>query len=135
MNNTIHYLNTDLDLTSSDDLTRLAKVFEAKGASPLHVARSDDGLWRATIETDVHHHDPEPNIAEMLAIIESLPDPLQTDWRRCTQLEFNIGYDCGTEPWAFNQGLSNVLLRRIAAVGASLRITLYPNREDVLSDD
>ena len=32
-------------------------------------------------------------------------------------------------PWAFNQGLSSGLLGRVAAVGASLRITLYPSRE------
>lgn len=50
-------------------------------------------------------------------------------WWACTRREFNIGYDCGAEPWAFNQGLSNETLRRIAACGGSLRWTLYPDRE------
>lgn len=42
----ISYLNTDLDLTSSDDLTALAATFEAQGVSPLHVttARMDYGM-------------------------------------------------------------------------------------------
>jgi hypothetical protein len=43
---------------------------------------------------------------------------------------FNIGYDCGAEPWAFNQGLTAELLGRMAATGASLRITLYPGHDE-----
>jgi len=41
---TISYLNTDLDLISSDELTALAAVFESRGVFPLHVMRRDDGL-------------------------------------------------------------------------------------------
>jgi hypothetical protein len=47
----------------------------------------------------------------------------------CSRREFNIGYDCGREPWAFNQVLSAQLLSRIAAARASLRVTLYPDRD------
>jgi hypothetical protein len=36
----IHYLNTDLDVTSADDLTALAAAFETKGMYALHVNRS-----------------------------------------------------------------------------------------------
>ena len=50
MDGTICYLNTDLDLTSSDDLTALAAVFESRGVFPLHVTRGEDGLWYATFE-------------------------------------------------------------------------------------
>jgi hypothetical protein len=125
----IHYLNTDLDLTSPDDLTPLAAHFEARGVFPLHVMRCDDGRWDATFESVGPHTEPEPNIAAMLAVVESLRKPLRTVWARCSLREFNIGYDCGLEPWAFNQGLSAELLGRMSAAGASLRITLYPDRE------
>lgn len=125
------YANTDLDLTSAEHLTGLAAAFEAQGVSPLHVTRADDGLWYATFEVDYpddQHDEPEPTITVMLAAIESLSAPLRGVWSGCTRREFNIGYECGKEPWAFNQGLSSELLGRIAAVGASLRITLYPLR-------
>lgn len=128
MDNTIHYLNTDLDFTCADDLTGLSNAFEARGTFPLHVTKVDDGQWRATFETNAQHDEPESNIAEMLANVESLVEPLRSVWDRCTRKEFNIGYDCGAEPWEFNQGLSTVLLGRIAAARASLRITLYPDR-------
>lgn len=129
MDNTICYLNTDLDLTSADDLTALANAFEASGVPPLHVTRGDDGLWYATFETEAQHAEPEANIAAMLAVVESCAEPLRSVWYGCIRREFNIGYDCGAEPWAFNQALSAELLGRIAAAGASLRVTLYPDRE------
>ena len=128
MDNRICYLNTDLDLTSSDDLTELAAVFAASGVRALHVTKGDDGLWYATFETEMQHSEPEPNVAAMLAAIESLEGPLAGVWMRSIRREFNVGYDCGIEPWEFNQGLSSKLLGRTAAVGASLRITLYPDR-------
>jgi hypothetical protein len=126
---TISYVNTDLDLISSDELTALAAVFESRGLVPLHVMRRDDGLWYATFETEDQHAEPEPNIAAMVAVAEALAEPHRSMWLACARREFNIGYDCGTTPWAFTQGLSSPLLARVAAVGASLRVTLYPDRE------
>jgi hypothetical protein len=126
---TICYLDTDLDLTSPYELTALAATLKSRGVWPLHVTRGADGIWCARFETHDQYTEPESNIAAMLAVVESLGEPHRADWQGCTQREFNIGYDCGVEPWAFNQGLSCSLLGRVAAVGASLRWTLYPGRE------
>lgn len=125
---TIHYVNTDLDLVSSEDLTPLAEHLGSRGLFTLHVEPRDDGQWYATLETGTEHDEPASNIAAMVAVLESLVDPHRALWRRCTRREFNIGYGCGAEPWAFHQGLSSELLSRVAAVGASLRLTLYPDR-------
>lgn len=134
MHGITRYLNTDLDLTSPDDLTKLASAFEAAGVFPLHVTRGENGLWYATFETDEQYAEPEPNIAAMLVVVEGLAPTLKSVWAGCSLREFNIGYDCGLEPWAFNQGLSPELLGRMATAGASLRLTLYPDREQSLSD-
>jgi hypothetical protein len=48
VNNTITYLNTDLDLISATDLTELAAVFEEAGIFPLAVTHGQDGLWYGT---------------------------------------------------------------------------------------
>jgi len=128
MDNTIGYLNTDLDVMATVDLNPLAAAFEASGFLALHVTECDDGLWRATFETDEQFHEPEPNIVAMLTAIESLGPDLRATWNACALREFNLGYDCGEKPWAFNQGLSNETLARIVAVGATLRWTLYPDR-------
>lgn len=129
MDGVIKYLNTDLDLTSDDDLTALAAAFAAGGVFALHVSRNEAGFWCARFETHEEHSEPEPNIAAILALVECLAPPLRLLWAGCSQREFNIGYDCGLEPWAFNQGLSSELLGRMATMGASLRISLYPDRE------
>jgi hypothetical protein len=128
MDDTICYLNTDLVLTSADDLTALAAAFNAGGLFTLRCGCYDDGLWYASFESDAlrDRHQPEPDIVALLAVVESLDEPLRAVWSDCTLREFDIGYDCGSKPWAFNQGLTNLLLGRIAAAGASLRITLYP---------
>ena len=129
MDGVITYLNTDLDLTSASDLTALAAAFQAARVRALHVTQGEDGLWYACFETDHQHNEPEPTIAAMLVVIESLSPPLQSVWAGCSRREFNIGYDCGPEPWAYNQGLTAELLGRMAAAGASLRVTLYPDRD------
>jgi len=132
MDGQISYLNTDLDLRSTDDLTELAAVFKSHRIYPLHVSKGEDGLWHATFEVLDQCTEPEPNIAEMVTAVESFTEPHLSMWRGCTLREFNIGYDCGAEPWAFNQGLSCELLGRMAAIGASLRLTIYPDREPVM---
>lgn len=131
MDNKICYLNTDLVLTSPRDLAALSAYLESKRVGSLHgVTRDDDGLYHDSFETDDQFTEPESNIAAMLAVVESFDAALRSIWDGCSRREFNIGYDCGAEPWAFNQGLSAGLLRRIVAVGASLHWTLYPDREN-----
>src|SRR5438552_1943531 len=105
MDDTICYLNTDLDLSSPDDLTPLAAALESQGFWSLHCERRADGVWYATFEVRCgveSSHEPEATIAAMLPIIESLIDPLRSLWNSCTLRELNIGYDCGSKPWAFN---------------------------------
>lgn len=127
---TFKYLNTDLELRSTENLRPLDEALRANGFRSLHVETGPDGICYATFEISFIQADPEVTIARMLDEIEVLNEPHRTTWRTCAQREFNIGYDCGDEPWAYNQGLSNDLLRRIAASGASLRITLYPIRKE-----
>ena len=125
----ITYVNTDLDLTSAADLTAIVAAFESGGVFALHVTRGGDGAWLATLETEEQYDEPEPNIAAMVAVAEAFTGGIRVAWDVCVRRELNIGYDCGTHPWAFNQALSPELLARIAALGISLRITLYPEEK------
>lgn len=124
----IQYLNTDLDLVAPTSLALLIAHLESCGVSPLQPTLGDDSNWYVTFETDDTFVEPCSNIAAMLTAIESAVGDAQQCWNTCTKREFNVGYDCGDEPWSFNQGLSNDTLRRIAASGATLRVTLYPLR-------
>jgi hypothetical protein len=122
----MQYLNTDLDIVSDQDLSPLAAALERGGLLTLHVDRREDGLWYATFETDESYGEPEPNFLKFLEAIASLDDGIAPAWRACQIRELNIGYECGTEPWAFNQAISAKTLARVAAAGIALRITIYP---------
>jgi hypothetical protein len=122
----IHYLNTDLDLAAPVDLELLVAAFESQGICPLQRGRREDGDWWAILEASKSYDDPESNIEAMLTIVEQLDELELKIWQALTCCEFNIGYDSGTEPWGFNQGLSHELLQRITKAGASVRFTLYP---------
>jgi hypothetical protein len=124
----IQYLNTDLDLVCDIDPATLATEFESRDLS-VNVTHGDDGLWYILCEDD-NDTEPEPNIVRLLDAVDSLTDAARAIWQRCSKREFNVGYDCGDEPWAFNQGLSNDVLRRMATCGATFRVTLYPYRPD-----
>jgi hypothetical protein len=122
-----HYLNTDLDLASAEDLSSLAQALQDGGMLySLHVTQVPSGGWTARFETYRSDQQPQATIEAMLDVIEKLPKEAMARWRKCTQREFNIGYDCGREPWAFTQGLSSTLLGRMAALEISLGVTLYP---------
>lgn len=131
MDGITHYRNTDLDLTSADDLTELAAQLEARGLALMRrVIRLNDGQWFCGFSWGGDWYDePEPNIAVMLAVIEALDPPLRSAWAGCSLRVFDIGYDCGREPFAFHQELSAAILMRLAAVGATLRITLYSDSD------
>jgi hypothetical protein len=138
VNKSTHYINTDLDLSSTEALSDIATVFQAQGLSCLYMNCEDTGLWQASFESKGQHTEPEASIAQMMSIVESLPLPLQTIWRNCRSRTFDIGYNCGDYPWAFNQTLSSQLLSRISAANAAVRVTLYPierNREESKNTD
>lgn len=128
---TIQYLNTDLDLTCSVDPSPLATEIEGEGLA-VRVTRGDDGLFYVLCE-DSNDVEPEPNIRRLLNAIDRLSADARVIWANCSKREFNVGYDCGDEPWSFNQGLTNDTLRRMANCGASFRITLYPHRPETES--
>jgi hypothetical protein len=118
-------------LDAADDLTSLAAALEVRGLALMRgVTRLNDGLWFCGFSWGGAWYDePEPNIAAMLAVIEALDPPLRSAWAGCSLRVFDIGYDCGREPFAFRQELPAEILVRLAAVGASLRVTLYSDPE------
>ena len=136
----IAYINTDLDLVSEQDLTPLVVAMDARGVTALlaewqraddrRVLPQADGCWHLTFEHAQDFGEPAGAISALLDAIESLPGEAHDLWSRCTLREFNIGYDCGAEPWAFNNGLTDRILGRMVRVGASLRITIYPERPE-----
>lgn len=131
MDETTRYRTTDLYLYSDDDLAALAAALQARlPARCVGVNRlTHPEAWYCNFSIDGGPggpaEEPEPGIAAVLAVIEALDPPLRSAWARCSQRVFDVGYDFGRGPFAFRQELSAETLGRLAAVGASLRVTLY----------
>ena len=67
MDDTIHYLNTDLDLSSTEDLKALAAAFEEQGLSHQQVAKAV-GIGRSTVSNSLRLLELED---DMLAAVSS----------------------------------------------------------------
>lgn len=127
MDVTTHYLTTNLDLYSAEDLTALAAELDRLGfavARPL-IRFTREWFCGFSLRRDAEFDEPESQIVAMLAIIETLDPPFRSAWGGCSVRVFDIGYDCGREPFFIRQELSTGTLARLAAVGATLRVTLY----------
>ena len=131
------YRVTDLWLFSGEDLTAMAAVFEARGLVVTNRAywitdteyfRLPEPQWHWSFQTPCWEGSdgPEPHIADFLAAVEALDPPARAAWARCSHRVFDVAYDCGTRPHAVRHDLSPGTLARLAAVDATLRLTLYP---------
>jgi hypothetical protein len=132
LNSRIHYRNTDLVLTAGFDLRALGDVLEDGGLVLLHCQPDAAGTkWLASLETcTASEESPDETIGKLLDVIERLGESARETWLRCTQREFNIGYDCGVEPRSFETFVSAETIARMARLGISLGITIYPAEED-----
>lgn len=121
----IQYLNTDLELVSTRPLDTLGTEMTALELCG-HVTCADDGMWYAMFEAP-NADEPEPNILKLLDALDRLSHAAIAVLRKCTKIEFNIGYECGDAPPSHNQSLSHNTLCRLVRHGASLRVTIYPH--------
>ena len=133
MKRKFRYLNTDLELIAPHDLTLLTDALAQQGVLLLHSEELEEGTWSARFETAEPFVSPDQNIAAMLTAIEALDEASKTRWMSCTARAFDLGYDCGDEPFGFNHEISTEIIGRIAAASMSIQITLYP--AEALSSD
>lgn len=119
------YLNTDLDVVSAGSPRALERQLAKLNMIALRSERQD-GLWYSIFETDGCQASPSATITVMLDALESLTGAALECWRMARSRDFNIGYDCGSQPWGFTSRLPAGLLKRVAAVNANVVVTLYP---------
>ena len=125
----IRFINVDLDVSSLASLGPLTKAVEKKRM--VNLRRPDDADdTTASYELVMHVGSANETISRMLDVLEQLKGEAKEAWLGATRREFDIGYDCGTEPLAFNEAIDPDVVRRIALIGAGIRITLYPERDN-----
>ncbi len=123
----IHYLNTDLELESPKDLTPIVKEFD-DDAKNLYNGRGR-GHYLATFEMPGYGHGPDTIIQHFCMLAEALEGDEKELWDGCFKKIFDIGYECGDDPKSFSDEIREGTLERVAALGACIRITVYPGYE------
>jgi hypothetical protein len=117
------FRNVDLEVSSSSDLQWLVDEF-GEDAMNLYCGPAR-GHFLATFETPVVRGDPDSRIGSFCNLVENLPDVARLAWDEAFLRVFDIGYDAGETPRAYQCDLRPETLAAVARIGASLRITIY----------
>jgi len=119
------YLNTDLEVWSTQDLQLLAQALEERGFFVLETANKRDGLWRCRFESDKDHPSPPEAILDILRVVWSLPQELRQDWLGCSSRVFDVGIESSVDTFSSTFELGDDVIGLLAKEGATLRMTLY----------
>lgn len=118
------FLNVDLDIESKQDITLIVQSFGEQVVLMRHEFLAD--TYYASFETGYARLD--EIIAEYVRLVQNLPSEAQIVWSQCKRT-LDIGYRCGVEPYTFHSTLSSEIVTKIAALGATIVITLYADMD------
>jgi hypothetical protein len=124
----IKFLNVDLEVESTADLSPLVAAL-GDDVVLLHIGPADGGGDLATFELAEEHGGPDGRVLELCDLIEHLPPEAAELWRTAHRRTFDVGYECGDTPRAFQSELTHPTIRRVADLGASLTTTIYPRTD------
>lgn len=120
----VRYLNTDLELESFEDLTPIVKAF---GDDVINLYNGQGcGHFLATFEIAALDGGPDSMIQHFCMLAETLKSDEKERWDNCFKKIFDIGYECGDGPNRYSDEIREGTLKRVSALGASIRITVYP---------
>ena len=123
----IQYLNTDLEIESKGDLSKIVEEF---GEDVLvHHHGEISGYQLASFSIAGGSTDANATINSFCDLIESLPNEAREIWDQCCSRVFDVGYECGTSPRNFRSEIRASTIARVGKVGASVAITIYPETE------
>ena len=120
------YLNTDLEIESEGDISKIVEEFdddvlvlhhgEVRGYQ--HASLEIAGSSAVTCADDI--------INSFCALVEALSEEARATWDGCCSKAFDIGYESGSSPPNFHTEIKAGTVERVAKIGASIVITIYP---------
>ncbi len=119
------YLNVDFIVEADFDLSSLIETLRDK----VTVLWSEAGEQSSTfgIESNLTGTvTPEEDIIELLRILENLPCKLNKLFEKSSKKIFDIGFECGVLDSPVDAYLSVETVQRIAQLGCSINVKLYP---------
>ena len=122
----IHFLNVDLEIESHDPLNTIVEAFGEDVINLYCGEAHNHQLATFEIAKSSCVGDADTLIGYFCILIDCLEGDAKTLWDNAFRKEFNIGYESDLEPESYESNLRPSTITRIADVGASIRITIYP---------
>ena len=126
----IKYLNTDLDIESKSDISPIVEEFGEDVIVLHHGERK--GYQHASFEISGSSFDADADgvISSFCTLVEELPKEVREIWDGCVLRVFDIGYESGSSPQNLRSEIRPSTILRVAKIGASIAITIYPESGD-----
>ena len=120
----IKYLNTDLEIESKSDVSKIVEEF-GEDVSVLYHGEMR-GYQHASFEIPGSTAGADEVINSFCTLVEQLPKEVREIWDGCCARELDIGYESGTTAQNFKSEIRASTIQRVARIGASIAITIYP---------
>lgn len=120
------FLNVDLEVLSKADPAPLVKAFERKRVSVLFCGDQGEQYF-AAFELFTTRRTLEQLLAGFCDLLETLPPKAATIWKTASRRTFDIGIQSGDTRPVLALRISPTTLARIAALGATIAVTVYPS--------
>ena len=117
------FLNVDLELVATSDLTPLLKHFDRT----TFTLRDSVDEGRRTLWMELHADPKDTNdaILQYAMLVESLPSDIRRLWDECEDRCLNVGIQSGLTPHASAFRISTDALAKLVTIATRLEITGY----------
>ena len=127
----VQYLNTDLEIESKSDLSRIVKEF-GEDVLVLHHGEIR-GYQHASFGIAGGSTDADATINSFCDLVEFLPKEIRETWDGCCSRIFDVGFESGSSPDRSYSEIKASTIQRVANIGASIAITIYPETKTASS--
>ncbi len=131
--NKIKYLNTDLYLESPKSFKKLNDFLNKKDFWALYYGKTNDKWWGSYETCNRPCKTPKKTIEIFLKKLSCMDKTIQKQWDQCNSKKFDIGYECGQKPWAFNDEIPNNIIKKLTELNLGIRITIYPEDKKLIT--
>ena len=123
----VQYLNTDLQIESKSDLSEIVDAF---GDDVLVLHHGEMRSYQhACFSVAGGSTDADTAITFFCTLVESLPSDVRKIWDESCARVFDVGYESGSSPQNFRSQIRASTIQRVAHIGASIAVTIYPETQ------
>ena len=122
------FLNVDLELRSPADLTPLVEALKPACLVLAHIP-GDTNIANLEVDVDFESATPDDYIMGFCDLIEHLPERARVIWNSSERI-FDVGLESGNSSERLKFGIQPGTIDRVARLGASIAVTLYPVAKD-----